>query len=417
MRTEWDVIVIGGGLAGLAAAASASQAGARVLTVEAHQPGGRARTVQREGFTLNMGGHALYAAGPGSKVLRSLGITPQGAPPPLRLYRASTGGVQHVLPTGAGSLLRTGAVGPRSKAQLAALLVRVPRIKPETLARTSVAEWLTSCRLRPDAEAVLRTLIRLGTYTADVDGFSADAAVSQLQVAANGGVLYLDGGWSQLIEALSRGLDVRTGTEVTGVDRVGHRVEVRTGEGALVADQVVVATGGPAAVRRLLPADPGWGDLGPPLTAACLDLGVARVPHPGYVLSLDDPVYATVQSPPARQAPPGQAVVAAIRYGARRADEDRPRLEQLVAEAGVEPGDVITRRFLAHLQVTGTIPRAATGGMAGRPAVGDTGVPGVTMAGDWVGPVGLLADASLSSGRAAGLLAAGRRPGSGALVA
>lgn len=230
MRTEWDVIVIGGGLAGLAAAASASQAGARVLTVEAHQPGGRARTVQREGFTLNMGGHTLYAAGPGSKVLRSLGITPQGAPPPLRLYRASTGGVQHVLPTGAGSLLRTGAVGPRSKAQLAALLVRVPRIKPETLARTSVAEWLTSCRLRPDAEAVLRTLIRLGTYTADVDGFSADAAVSQLQVAANGGVLYLDGGWSQLIEALSRGLDVRTGTEVTGVDRVGHRVEVRTGK-------------------------------------------------------------------------------------------------------------------------------------------------------------------------------------------
>ena len=103
-------------------------------------------------------------------------------------------------------------------------------------------------------------------------------------------------------------------------------------------------------------------------------------------------------------------MVAAIRYGARRADEDRPRLEQLVAEAGVEPGDVITRRFLAHLPVTGTIPRAATGGMAGRPAVGDTGVPGVTMAGDWVGPVGLLADASLASGRSAGLLAAGRRP-------
>ena len=32
-------------------------------------------------------------------------------------------------------------------------------------------------------------------------------------------------------------------------------------------------------------------------------------------------------------------------------------------------------------------------------------MPGVTMAGDWVGPVGLLADASLASGRTAGLLA------------
>ena len=73
--------------------------------------------------------------------------------------------------------------------------------------------------------------------------------------------------------------------------------------------------------------------------------------------------------------------------------------EQLVREAGVEPGDVVTSRFLAHLTVTGTIPRAATGGMAGRPAVGDTGVAGVTMAGDWVGPVGLLADAALQSHR------------------
>jgi len=417
MRTEWDVIVVGGGLAGMTAAASASQSGARVVVLEAHHPGGRARTVEREGFILNMGAHALYVAGPGSKVLGSLGITPEGAPPPLRRYRAATAGTQHVLPTGAGSLLRTGAVGARSKTQLAGLLVRVPRTKAETLAHTSVSEWLASCRLRPDAEAMLRALIRLGTYTADVDEFSADAAVSQLQAAARGGVLYLHGGWSRLIEALARPLEVRSGNEVTGVDAVGSEVEVRTGEGVLVADHVVVATGGPAAVRRLLPTDPGWGELGPPLTAACLDLGVNRVPDPGYVLSLDDPAYVTVQSPPARQAPEGQAVVAAIRYGARSADEDRPQLEQLVRQAGVAAGDVVTSRFLARLTVTGAIPRAANGGMAGRPSVEDTGVAGVTMAGDWVGPVGLLADAALASGRSAGLLAAGNGAGSRALVA
>ena len=162
--------MIGGGLAGLAAAASASQAGARVLTVEAHQPGGRARTVEREGFTLNMGGHALYAAGAGvGGAPFARHHAPRGSPSPPPLPGVGRRG-PHLLPTGPGSLLRTGAVGPRSKAQLAGLLVRVPRIKPETLARTSVAEWLASCRLRPDAEAVLRTLIRLGTYTADVDG-------------------------------------------------------------------------------------------------------------------------------------------------------------------------------------------------------------------------------------------------------
>jgi phytoene dehydrogenase-like protein len=415
--TDWDVIVVGGGLAGLTAAATAARDGARVVVLEAHQLGGRARTVERKSFTLNMGAHALYSGGAGSAVLRSLGITPEGAPPPLAGYRALLAGHQHVLPTGPGSLLRTHAVGIRSKAQLTALLGRVPRIKPATLSSTSVAEWLSTCHLRPDAEAVVRALIRLSTYTADVDEFSADAAVGQLQMAAAGGVLYLHGGWTQLIDALARPLDIRTGVDVTGVDRAGDRVEVQTREGTLVAQRVVLAAGGPAAVRRLLPLDPGWGELGSPLTAACLDLGVRRVPEPGYVLSLEDPLYANVQSPPARQAPDGQAVVAAIRYGARTAAEDRPQLDRIVLEAGVRPDDVVTSRFLAHITVTGTVPRAETGGLGGRPDVGDTGVPGVSMAGDWVGPVGLLADASLASGQAAGRVAGQDRPESSKMVA
>jgi phytoene dehydrogenase-like protein len=299
---------------------------------------------------------------------------------------------------------------------LAELLVRLPRMRPATLGETSVADWLASCRLRQDAEGVVRALIRLGTYTADVDEFSADAAVSQLQAAVSGGVLYLHGGWRQLIDALVGMLEVRTGTEVTGIEPVGGRVEVRTRDTVLVANHVVVAAGGPASVRRVLPADPGWTDLGPPATAACLDLGVSRVPDPGYVLSLDDPLYVNVQSPPARQAPEGQAVVAAIRYGARSAKEDRPQLEQLVLDAGVRPDEIVTSRFLANLSVTGAVPRAASGGLAGRPGAGDTGTPGVSMAGDWVGPVGLLADASLASGQAAGRLAVRNRPSSTKMV-
>jgi hypothetical protein len=67
--------------------------------------------------------------------------------------------------------------------------------------------------------------------------------------------------------------------------------------------------------------------------------------------------------------------------------------------------------------VANTLPLASSGGLAGRPGVADTGVPGVTMAGDWVGPVGLLADASLASGYAAGRLAGQGHPGSVKMVA
>ncbi len=250
------------------------------MVLEAHGPGGRARTADRDGFTLNMGAHALYRRGEGAKVLASLGIIPEGAPPPLAHYRALSGGRLHALPTGPASLVRTGALGARSKAQLAGSSASCPGLRPETADRDLGGRMAGRNQLRPDAEAVVRALLRLSTYTDDVDHFSADAAVGPAAGGRQGGVLYLHGGWSQLTGP-GRSLDIRTGVKVEGVDQVGGGVEVRTAEGTVMAPRVVVATGSPAAVRRLLPVDPGWDELGPPVTAACLDLGRRRVPEPG----------------------------------------------------------------------------------------------------------------------------------------
>ena len=77
-----DVVVVGAGLAGLAAATVAARAGRRVLVVEGRADvGGRARSHQSDGFTLNQGPHALYRGGGGIRVLRDLGIRPRGGTP------------------------------------------------------------------------------------------------------------------------------------------------------------------------------------------------------------------------------------------------------------------------------------------------------------------------------------------------
>jgi phytoene dehydrogenase-like protein len=404
MRADWDVIVVGAGLAGLAAGATAARAGSTTLVLDAHVPGGRARVTVRDGFVFNRGVHALYKGGAGWEVLRSLGIEPQGSSPPLGRYQALAGGELHLLPTSPGSLRRTTLLGRKDKEALAALLAGLPRLQPGRHAGSSVSQWITGAGFGSAAAAALNALIRLTTYASDLSTFAADAAVSQLQLAASG-VVYLDGGWAQLITRLTALCPVRTGIKVTGVASAAGRVEVATGSGPLAAHSVIIAAGRPAAALRLLPADPGWGDLGPEVTAACLDAGLRLAPDPGYVLGIDAPVYATVQSPPARQAPPGQAVVAAIRYGATEAKADRAVLEAHLAWAGVGEEDMVTSRFLPRMAVAGAAPTAVRGGLGGRPAVGATGLPGVYLAGDWVGPTGLLADAALASGQVAALRA------------
>jgi phytoene dehydrogenase-like protein len=75
-----DAVVVGGGIAGLTAAALIAQKGRRVTLLErSHHLGGRAMTHVEQGFHLNYGPHAWYVGGGGTDVLRSLGIVSQGA--------------------------------------------------------------------------------------------------------------------------------------------------------------------------------------------------------------------------------------------------------------------------------------------------------------------------------------------------
>jgi hypothetical protein len=225
--------------------------------------------------------------------------------------------------------------------------------------------------------------------------------VRQLQIGARPGVAYLHGGWAQLVDGLAGRVRVETGAKVARLEPSAGGVEVFSGDERLTARQVIVAAGTPTAARAVLPADPGWPDLGPPVTSACLDLGVTRVPQPGYVLSVDAPLAGFTSGPPARLAPEGHAVVQAIRYGATDADADRLALDGHVARLGVRGADIAQERFLARMIVAGSTPTASAGGLAGRPGVTDTGHGRLLLAGDWVGPEGLLADASLASGHEA----------------
>jgi len=402
---EIDLVVVGAGLAGLTAGAVAARAGRSVTILDGRRPGGRASTDVRDGFRLNQGAHALYRSSAGRAVLGRLGITPRGEAPSTRTMTGWRDGSLGTLTAGAVGLLRTSLLSAPSKVAIGRLLAGLTRLVPEAHVQQSAAGWLDSLELRTDAAQLVEALIHVTSYANSLTDISADAAIRQLQMGLNTGVDYLDGGWEQLVAALdatatAAGARLQTGAAVLAIEAGGDRWLVRTSEREWRAGAVVVAAGGPASSAALLPVDPGWGELGPDQTAACLDLGLRKPPEHRFILGLGEPLYLSVHGPPADLAPAGQSVVHVMRYGARTSGEDRPRLEALATAAGVGQADVVVERFLHRMVVAHAAPRPGVG-LAGRPAVTVDGAPGVYVAGDWVGPVGLLSDASFASGEAA----------------
>jgi len=369
--------IIGGGLAGLTAAALLARAGRQVTLYEKSHLGGRARTVASHGALFNEGPHALYRAGHGMKVLRRLGIEPEGGVPALSGNLAWHQGRLHALPVGVVSLLSTSLLSAADKLAVAPLLARLDA--PEG----TLEEWLCRTVRSDTARDFLRATFRVATYAND-PALSARAAVRQLKLALKANVLYLDRGWQSLVDAL------REKAAAAGARIVEHeRVDTLPGGDVILAVSPQAATGLTGAAFDVRP-----------VRAACLDLALAALPQPrrSFALGIDRPLYFSVHSRAAKVAQrDGLHVIHVAKYlGPDDAGAAAlPELEALCD--AMQPGwraHVAARRFLPEMVVSNAVVTPQ-----GRPAI--DAVPGVLLAGDWVGPEGMLADAALASAQAA----------------
>jgi squalene-associated FAD-dependent desaturase len=173
---EPDVLVIGGGLAGIAAALDCAEAGARVTLVEVRRRlGGAAYSFERDGLSIDNGQHVfLRCCTAYRKLLDRLGsercvvvqerlripvLSPGTEPFVLR---------RHGLPAPlhlAGSLMRYPHLTPaqRLSASRAALALGRLDLDDAALERQTLGEWLTAHAQSPEAVARLWDLIALPT--------------------------------------------------------------------------------------------------------------------------------------------------------------------------------------------------------------------------------------------------------------
>jgi phytoene dehydrogenase-like protein len=409
-ENRYDVVVVGAGLAGLITATVTARAGAKTLVLDAHPPGGRARTTDRDGFLFNEGPHAMYETGALLRVLRGFGVDPKGARPPTPAF-LERGGRRYPLPAGPLELARTHLLSLRGRVAAARLLARLAKLDASTLTGRSVTDWFDDEELPADVRDLLLPLIRVTTFTNAPDLFDAGVAASQLQMAITTGVRYVDGGWGTVVRALvgeveAAGGTVQSGWGVGAVRSDGWDASVEVGGSELSARAVVLAGLPPHEAARVVGEEWPWlSGLGAPVEVTCLGLALERVPDPPVVFGVDRPLYLSVHAPTAALAPPGRAIVEVMRYRAPGdddpADDVRAELADFARRSGIPDAGIVDQRFLRRMTVVHAMPMARTGGLAGRPAVTATGLGNVFLAGDWIGSEGFLSDASAASAMAA----------------
>lgn len=410
-----DVIIIGGGLAGMTAAALLARAGRSVVVLEkGHRFGGRGGTTVRDGAAFNLGPHALYSDGDAFRILRELHVSFSGNRPRTEALLVLAQGKPHRLPQGLTSLITSSLFSWRDKFKLSKFPRQLIGFDTRPLDHTPLAAWIQQVAAESRFADLLKMFLRVSTYSADYDLISAGAAIDQFRIGFGGGVLYLDHGWQTLIDGLqsvakANGARFLAGSRATEVTTDNQGVLVKLADGRSLSGAAAILAVEPetaADLLRLPQSQPlaKWTAARVQVRAACLDVALRGLPQPDRLVAfgLDCPLYYSVHSASARLAPDGVSVVHLAKY-LRHEHSEAPETVEHELEAlmdTLQPGwrdRLVARRYFPHMVVTQALPEAASGGLQGRPATTVANHPRVFLAGDWVGARGMLADAAAAS--------------------
>ncbi|MEE4422050.1 protoporphyrinogen oxidase [Streptomyces bugieae] len=290
------VVVIGGGISGLAAAHRLLEGGARVTVLEASDRlGGKLRAGEIAGVPVDLGAESMLARRPEAvELARAVGIGDRLQPPTTATASLWTRGALRPMPKGhvmgvPGDLAPLAASGVVSPEGLARIEEDTELPRTEIGADVAVGAYVARRLGREVVDRLVEPLLG-GVYAGDAYQISMRAAVPQLFEAARahrsllegvrgiqaraaatmhqigpaaggggqgapvfmgiaGGIGTLPGAVAEAVRA--KGGEIRTGTPVVGVRRSADGWRIELDGAALTADAVVLATPAPDTARLL----------------------------------------------------------------------------------------------------------------------------------------------------------------------
>ncbi|MDZ5608795.1 FAD-dependent oxidoreductase [Bacillus pseudomycoides] len=415
---NFNVAIIGGGLAGLTASIYLSREGKKVVVLEkANCFGGRAITTNKNGILMNLGAHALYRGGEALSIFEELGINIPGGIPSTSTHGIWKNDV-YAVPTDLRSILSTPLLSWSAKIQFSHLMLRLGKLDLNTIPKMSLSVWAEKEIKDPMVRNMFYALCRTTTYTYAPTIQLASSVLKQIQRSMKEGVFYVDGGGETIItklrdEATNAGVQFMASKNVVEIEHCDDFQRIRCSGDEIFEVSTVVITIPPKEAYKIVKGAKDtalhiWKEQSVPVTVASLDLGLRKLPNPShqFALGLDQPVFFTNQSRAAKLSDDGAVVVGLIKYHnptlqVSDSNDDKILLEHTMDLLHPEwQRELVVKQYLPKITVVYDFPHI---GRTENPGPIVPEMPGIYVAGDWAGHNELLADAAVSSGKRAAL--------------
>jgi len=221
-KSEYEIVVIGGGAAGIAAARRLRETGADALIVEARDRlGGRAWTIADAArHPLDLGCGWLHSAdvNPWREIAERRGLEVDRTPPPWSRPQTQTG---------------------FAKAEQTAFVEALMRFRDRTDTEGLAGPDRPAAELLEPQERWRPLMNAVSTFYSGVE-LDRVSIVDLARYEDTGVNWRLPSGYGALIAGYGEGLPARLGCSVERIDRRGARLRVKTSQGAIMAHAAIV---------------------------------------------------------------------------------------------------------------------------------------------------------------------------------
>jgi len=247
---HYDIVIVGGGLAGLSAAAYLSHKGKKVAVLERGVLGGRAVTLPIKGFHFNFGAHAIY--GRDTSMLRTfekeLGLSIQWQDFSPSKAKYDMGDEVTDVPANILGLFRTKVMGGLDKVSFTFNILKTMLKLESGHPHLSIEKWLEQKNTPDDVREMMLTLASSNFFTKEPEKIPSDVFFRYYSrlFLTNKPVAYIGGGWQALINEFVRVIEnnngaIHTKTKIVGVTHENDRITgVHTEEDSFTADKFIL---------------------------------------------------------------------------------------------------------------------------------------------------------------------------------